>query len=99
MSHFRKSRLIPAASALTSISDCGRRKARVQKSVQGRHHSLTSLTVASAVVGSSLAIAVLNFLSTPPSATPQTPASQYLQRARRPPQPLGRSCYGRRKLT
>src|SRR6476620_8969737 len=37
----------------------------------------------------------LNNLSTPQSATPQTPANRFPRRARRPPQPLDRSCHAR----
>src|SRR6266404_3311291 len=36
-----------------------------------------------------------NILSTPQSATPQTPSSRAPRRAHRPPQPFDRSCHAR----
>src|SRR5712671_1695701 len=43
--------------------------------------------------GGNAALGRFNFLSTPRSATPQIPASRAPRRARKPPQPLDRSCH------
>src|ERR1700726_3248796 len=45
------------------------------------------------VAGGNAALGRFNFLSPPRSATPQIPASRAPRRARKPPQPLDRSCH------